>query len=139
MKKRIRLLLTLAVVMAATLAINVGSASAQPVCGNLTQGERGLFERTCVEETTRTFTETVNVSRDCEVGNSGRQGTQEGTQTNTFEVTTTTTTKEFFQGNNLNNPQGSQVVSVVESDPVLIEEGEFVATGNCKNNPGPQR
>jgi hypothetical protein len=139
MMKRIGLLLTLAAVMTAVLAMSAVSASAQPVCGELTKAVApSEFQRTCVETTTKPFEETITTTRSCEVGNSGRQGTQAGTQTNFFEVTTTTTTREVFQGNNLKKFIRSEFVGEETSEPVLVEEGEFVATGKCKNNPGPQ-
>ncbi|MBA2443505.1 MAG: hypothetical protein H0V53_14070 [Rubrobacter sp.] len=125
--------------MTAVMAMSAVSASAQTVCGELARSVApGEFQRLCVEESTVEFEETVTTSRECEVGNSGRQGTQAGTQTNIFEVTTTTTTREFFQGNNLKKFIRSEFVGEETSEPVLVEEGEFVATGKCKNNPGPQ-
>lgn len=84
-----------------------------------TQGGGQGTQTTCVVVTEQT----VETQRSCEVGNSGRQGTQEGT------VTTTTTTTTVFPGRS-HNPQSTSTQTVT---------GDFVATGPCKNDPGPQR
>jgi hypothetical protein len=99
MKKRIGLLLTLAAVVGAMVAISATGAAAEPVC-TVTGPEPGaLFTETCVETTTTTRTETEQVTdKVCQIGQSGRTGTQEGFWTREYKVTTTETTVTVYQG-----------------------------------------
>ena len=68
--------------------------------------------------------------RSCEVGNSGRQGTQEGTLVETFETTTTRTRVFRGMSHNLESDTTTEDRQLISS--------EFEASGNCKNIPGPQ-
>ena len=113
MTRRIVLLLTVGGVMALMVALS-GVASASHA-GNCTF-ERGAT--TCVVVTQ----ETVATQAPCQVGNSGRVGTQEGT------VTTTTTTTTVFAGRS----------EQIRSQNIETDTGPFVATGPCRNVPGPQ-
>jgi hypothetical protein len=126
MRKRITLLVA-ATMLALTMALGgAGAALAQTqaerACadrgGTIVAGERGTT--TCQVTTTVP----VQTERSCEVGNSGREGTQQGT------VTETTTTTIVFNGSSGN---------VRSSTTGPTEFGDFEATGPCKNNPGPQR
>jgi hypothetical protein len=113
MTRRIVLVLTVGAVMALMVALSgVALASHQGDC-NFAGGRT-----TCVVVTQQT----VATERPCEVGNSGRMGTQAGT------VTTTTTTTTVFRGRSEN----------IESTNTQTETGPFVATGNCRNVSGPQ-
>jgi hypothetical protein len=136
MMKRIGLLLTLGAIMALVVALSAGTASAVPQC--TTTSSMGKSTVQCVETVVTTRTETVATSQSCEVGNSGRQGTQAGTLTRTFEVTTTTTTTTVFQG----NPRAGNIVSgpttTTTTSERLIGE-EFTPTGKCRNVAGPQQ
>ncbi len=167
------LLGTVALVMAAMMAIGAGTAFAQttttgPVCGPAVQGVI-----TCVTTTTTktTSTETTTVAGSpivinlgntfvptpavvpCEVGNSGRVGTAEGTSTqkfenistqqtevtvtNTFETTTTSVKTETFRGNTKKEPETSNTVTsppvkvltdTTTSDPMAVGEATLAST-----------
>ena len=130
--KRIGLLLTLAAVMGAMLAISATGAAAEPVC-TVTGPEPGaLFTETCVETTTTTREESEPVTETCQIGQSGRTGTQEGTRTRIYEVTTTTTTVTVYQGipQPWKTPVSGPTTTTETSDPVLISE-TFTPTGRC--------
>ena len=141
MMRRIGLLLTLAAVAGAMVAISAAGAAAEPVCTTTGPGPGGMgqFTETCVETTTTTEERTEPApDQACEVGRSGRTGTQKGTQTNTYEVTTTKTTTTVYQG----MPAPGKVpvsgpTTTEEVSEVLIEEGPFTPTGPCRNIPGP--
>jgi len=171
--RRIMLLGTVALVMAAMMAISAGTAFAQttttgPVCGPVVQGVI-----TCVTTTTTktTSTETTTVAGPpivinlgntsmetpavvpCEVGNSGRVGTAEGTSTqefenistqqtevtvtSTFETTTTSVKTETFRGNTKKEPETSNTVTsppvkvltgTTTSDPVAVGDAVLTST-----------
>jgi hypothetical protein len=87
---------------------------------------------TCVETTTTTITRERTFNQQCQVGNSGRQGTQEVMVTE--EATETTTTTTVFRG------QSSNIVSGPTTNTQTSEFEETSRTeGQCKNNPGRQR
>ena len=65
--------------------------------------------------------ETVPAEQPCEVGKSGRIGTQEGT------ITMTSTTYSH-------HPQAEPTITLFKA--TYLEEGPFVATGRCRNIPG---
>jgi hypothetical protein len=178
MKKRIVLLLTVTAVMMTMVALSVGTAFAQttttgPVCGPKVQGETTCVTTTTTKETT---TETTTVAGPpivinlgntsvstpavgpCEVGNSGRVGTAEGTSTqefenistqqteitvtNTFETTTTSVKTETFTGNTNKDPKTSETVTsppvkvltgTTTSDPVAV--GDPVVTSTPIGDP----
>jgi CCR4-NOT transcriptional regulation complex NOT5 subunit len=163
----------LTVAMAAMMAIGAGTAFAQttttgPVCGPKVQGVT-----TCVTTTTTktTSTETTTVAGPpivinldntsvstptggpCEVGNSGRVGTAEGTSTqefenistqqteitvtNTFETTTTSVKTETFTGNTKGKPETSETVTsppvkvltgTTTSDPIAVGDAVLTST-----------
>ena len=130
--KRIGLLLTLAAVVGAMVAMSATGAAAEPVC-TVTGPEPGaLFTETCVETTTSTLEESAPVTQDCQIGQSGRTGTQEGTLTKTYEVTTTETTVTVYQGipQPEKTPVSGPTTTTETSDPVLISE-TFTPTGRC--------
>jgi hypothetical protein len=116
MARRIVLVLTVGAVMALMVALGGVALASHEQSGECTFA-RG--ETTCVLVTT----ETVATTQPCTVGNSGRMGTQAGT------VTTTTTTTTVFAGRS----------EQVKSQTTDTQTGDFVATGNCRNVPGPQR
>lgn len=177
MKKRIVLLLTVTAVMMAMVALSVGTAFAQttttgPVCGPKVDGVI-----TCVTTTTVTTetTETTKIAGPpivinlgntsvstpavgpCEVGNSGRVGTAEGTSTqefenistqqteitvtNTFETTTTSVKTETFRGNTkkpetsntVTSPPVKVLTGTTTSDPVAV--GDPVVTSTPIGDP----
>jgi len=138
--KRIRLLLTLAAVVGAMVAISAGGAAADPVCEVAGPDPMALFTETCVETTTTTVERTEAATpQACVVGRSDRTGTQEGTRTNTYQVTTTTTTVKVYQS--VPQPWKTPLSTSVDTDTseVLIDEGDFTLTGPCKPTPpGPQ-
>jgi hypothetical protein len=172
MKKRIVLLLTVTAVMMAMVALSVGTAFAQttttgPVCGPKVQGEITCVTTTTTKETTTGTTKiagppiVINLPNTsvstptggpCEVGNSGRVGTAEGTSTqefenistqqteitvtNTFETTTTSVKTETFTGNT-KKPETSETVTsppvkvltgTTTSDPVAVGTAEEIST-----------
>ena len=136
MGRRIVLLLTAGAVMALVVAFS-GVATAAPECTTV-KGEKGTRIQTCVETVTETTFETTAATRSCEVGNSGRMGTQEGTSTQEFQQTTTTTTTTVFKGGS-----GKKIISGPTTDTVVgpkvpVGDPVFTPTGGCKNNPGPQ-
>ena len=135
--KRIGLLLTLAAVVGAMVAISAGGAAADPVCTVTGPDPMALFTETCVETTTTTVERTEPATpQACEVGRSGRTGTQEGTQTNTYEVTTTSTTITVYQG--IPQPWKTPVsgpTTTTDVSEVLISEGPFTPTGPCIATP----
>ncbi len=111
---------------ALVLSVFASVAFAQPQC-TFASGRT-----TCVETTTTTITRERTFNQQCQVGNSGRQGTQEVMVTE--EATETTTTTTVFKGRSDN----------IESGPTTTTQtSEFVETskteGQCKNNPGSQR
>jgi hypothetical protein len=140
--RRIVKLGAVALVMGAMVAISAAGAAAEPVCTVTPpeSGDMGRFTETCVETTTTTEERTEPATpQACEVGRSGRTGTQEGTQTNTYEVTTTATTTTVYVG----QPAPGKIpvsgpTTVEETSEVLIEEGPFTPTGPCRSIPGPQ-
>ncbi len=77
------------------VAISAAGAVAEPVCTTTGPSDMALFTETCVETTTTTVEETEPATQTCQVGQSGRTGTQEGTLTKIYEVTTTTTTIRY--------------------------------------------
>jgi hypothetical protein len=120
--RRIMLLVTVGLVMALMVAFSgVASAShtddPNAVC---TRDSRFPSLINCV----RVVEETVPAEQPCEVGNSGRMGTQEGTITKTTTYYTTW----------LDAPQTPHIIVGGGTD---VEEGPFVATGPCRNIPGP--
>ena len=139
--KRIRLLLTLATVVGTMVAISAGGAAADPVCTETGPEPGALFTVTCVETTITTVERTEPATpQACEVGRSGRPGTQEGTQTNTYEVTTTSTTVTVYQG--VPQPWKTPVSGPTTTTDVSeeqISEGPFTPTGPCRpTSPAPQ-
>ena len=117
--RRIMLVGTVGLVMALMVALS-GVASASHVEDPNAECTTHYGTTTCVV----VVVETVPAEQPCEVGQSGRMGTQEGTITKT----TTTYTSRLAQ-----HPSHT-IVSQGES----VEEGPFVATGPCRNIPGPQ-
>jgi len=172
--RRVFMLLTVA--MAAMMAIGAGTAFAQttttgPVCNTVGKGKDAVT--TCVTTTTTktTSTETNKVAGPpividldntsvetpavvpCEVGNSGRVGTAEGTSTQefenistqqtevtvtrTFETTTTTTTTEVTTGQGSNrrttttsatSPPVTTLTGTTTSDPMAVGEAALAST-----------
>ena len=139
--RRIVMLAVVTLLMGAMVAISAVGAAAEPVCTTTGPDPGGMahFTETCVETTTTTEERTEPApDQACEVGRSGRTGTQKGTQTNTYEVTTTKTTTTVYQG----MPAPGKIpvsgpTTVKETSEVLIEEGPFTPTGPCRNIPGP--
>ncbi len=138
--RRIMLLVTVALAMAAMMAISAGTAFAQttttgPVCGPKVQGET-----TCVTTTTVTTesTETTKIAGTpivtnldntfvatpttgpCTVGNSGRAGTTEGISTQEFENTTTQQTE-------------ITIINTFETTTISVKTETF--RGNTKGSP----
>jgi hypothetical protein len=118
-------------------------AQEEPVCTTEPPGTggMGIWTVTCVE--TQVRSEEVSrtpTTQDCTVGNSGRQGTQEGDLVQTDEVTYQITTTTYYQG----NPSNNQLAAVdpnplIEEQEVSRVEGEptFEPTGPClPNHPG---
>jgi hypothetical protein len=116
--RRIMLVVTVALVMALMLALS-GVASAShvndPPCTEEFVQDGIIY---CVQ----VVEETVPAERPCEVGRSGRMGTQEGT------ITTTTT----YSTHRL------EYYHTLVGGYTEVEEGPFVATGPCRTIPGPQ-
>jgi hypothetical protein len=136
--RRIVLVLSAAALVAAIMAFSSVSAFAQPVCTDTPPGPGGTgqWTQTCVE--TEVVSEEVRTptTESCEVGNSGRQGTQEGDLVRTDQVTYQTTTTQLYQGNPANgNAIGEPSVERVEVGRVEGEES-FEPTGPCRNIPG---
>ena len=106
-------------------------AGAQTTC----TCERGVQTCRTVTTTTRRETRTRSGRQSCEIGNSGRQGTQAGTFTEVFEITTTTTTTQRFQGcGNRNNPIGQPQTTTTTSERLV--SSTFRATGPCNAGQG---
>jgi hypothetical protein len=142
--RRIVLVLSAAALVAAITAFSSVSAFAQeePVCTEEPPGigGMGIWTVTCVgtevrsEEVSRTPT-----TEACQLGNSPRQGTQEGELVQTDEVTYQVTTTTYYQG----NPSNNQLADV-DPNPLIEEvelsrvEGEptFEPTGRCRPVPG---
>ena len=116
--RRIMLVVTVGLVMALMVALS-GVASASHVEDPNAECTTQYGVTTCVV----VVVETVPAEQPCEVGQSGRMGTQEGTITKT----TYTYTSRLAQYHHI-------IVGGGES----VEEGPFVATGPCRNIPGPQ-
>jgi len=137
--RRIVLVLSAAALMAAITAFSSMSAFAQePVCTEEPPGTggMGIWTVTCVENEVRSEeVQRTPTTEACEVGNSGRQGTQEGDLVQTDEVTYQITTTTFYQGNPSNNQLAdvdpNPLIEEVEVDRV---EGEptFERTGPCQ-------
>ena len=125
---------------ALVMAMGIATASLGPGVASASHGPGECTfksgQTTCVETTTvtTTRTETAPATRPCEVGRSGRTGTQEGTETRTFEVTTTTTTTRVFAGRSENLRSENTETETTEE---LIDV-DFTPTGPCRNVPGPQ-
>jgi hypothetical protein len=175
--RRIMLLGTAALAMAAMMAIGAGTAFAQttttgPVCSPKVQGTTTCVTTTTTKETTTEPTKiagspiVINLGNTfvptptrgpCEVGNSGRVGTAEGTSTqkfenistqqteitvtNTFETTTTSVKTETFRGNT-KDPETSETVTsppvkvltgTTTSDPIAV--GDAVVTSTKIGDP----
>ena len=116
--RRIMLVVTVGLVMALMVALS-GVASASHVEDPNAECTTQYGVTTCVV----VVVETVPAEQPCEVGQSGRMGTQEGTITKT----TYTYTSRLAQYHHIIVAGGEDV-----------EEGPFVATGPCRNIPGPQ-
>lgn len=142
--RRILLVLSAAALVAAITAFSSVSALAQegPVCTEEPPGTggMGIWTVTCVENEVRSEEVRTPTTEACEVGNSGRQGTQEGDLVRTDQVTYQITTTTYYQG----NPSNNQLADVdpnplIEEEEVSRVEGEetFEATGPClPNHPG---
>lgn len=161
--RRIILLLTVGAVVAAMMALSGGVAFAAPQAPENCSFEKGKL--TCVttevtqtteqEVTQETETVVTQTTRSCQVGNSGRVGTQAGTltetylvtTTKTYLVTTTTTTTEVFRGSKPNPNKLLSTDTVTETTRELqstettrvLQSSEFTPTGDCKNISGPQK
>ena len=122
--------------LAGAVGVRSGASAQQEMC-TCTQGVQ-----TCTTVTmgSRTFTREVSGSQTCEVGNSDRQGTQQGTfSQECTQATQTTTTRQFRGCGNKKNQIGETTMRTVDvGDPVCVNTG-FTPTGDCKNNPGPQK
>ena len=116
--RRIMLVGTVGLVMALMVALS-GVASASHVEDPNAECTTHYGTTTCVV----VVVETVPAEQPCEVGQSGRMGTQEGTITKT----TYTYTHRL-----------AQYPHTIVSQGADVEEGPFVATGPCRNIPGPQ-
>jgi len=133
-----RMLLVLsAALMAAMMALSPVSAFADPVCTETPPsggGAMGIWTQTCVLDPVVTTEEvsTPTTPQPCEVGNSGRQGTQEGNLVDTYQVTKQTTTTAQYQGfpSTDNMIEGSYTEETVVLSSVLVSS-EFKKSGPC--------
>ena len=137
--KRIILVMSAAALVAAITAFSPVSAFAQEeVCGPLVApqpGSMGHWTKTCYSDEVITETGPAEATEaPCQLGNSPREATQEGTATE-FEVTYRSTYTYYYRagGSELANdvdpnplPEGDPVV--VDKDPVL---DTFEPTGRC--------
>jgi hypothetical protein len=120
--RRIMLVVTVALMMAAMMALSgVASASHTDDPNAVCTRDPDYSLIYCVQ----VVEETVPAEQPCEVGESGRMGTQEGT------ITKTTTNYTTW----LDQPMAPHIIVGGATD---VEEGPFVATGPCRNIPGPQ-
>src|SRR5918998_2690835 len=119
--RRIMLLVTVGLVMALMVAFSGVASASHTDDPNAVYTPDSRFPNmiNCV----RVVEETVPAERPCEVGESGRMGTQEGT------ITKTTT---YYTTWLVERPH------VMVGGGTDVEEGPFVATGPCRNIPGPQ-
>lgn len=99
----------------------------------------GIWTQTC-ELGTEVRTEEVSrtpATQSCEVGRSGREGTQEGDDVTTVQVTYRIYTTQRFQGHPSNGFE-------IDPEPIRHEEVQttssevttFEPTGPCRNIPG---
>jgi len=121
--------------VAGSLAAAAGLSSAQASHAGMCTFAGGRttcvqeISRNCTTETTRTPT-----SQSCEVGNSGRRGTQQGNVVTTTRVCTITERTTVFRGRS--EQQESQTTATRTERTVI--SSQFEATGRCRNIPGPQ-
>jgi len=136
--RRIVLVLSAAALVAAITAFSSGSAFAQeePECTveNPGPGDTGDFTETCVVDTEVRSEEVRTPStKDCEVGNSGRQGIQEGDLVRTDQVTYETTITSVYQGNPAGGEPPISVSDPVEREVDRVKGPEtFEPTGPCR-------
>jgi NaMN:DMB phosphoribosyltransferase len=125
MRKRITLLVA-ATMLALTMALGgAGAALAQTPAERACEAAGGTFtpgnRSTCVVVVVN---DPVTSPQECQFNQGGkRQGEQEVT------TQTTTTTTIVFSGRSAN----------VQSSTPVTSEPEIIATGECRNVPGPQR
>ncbi len=113
-------------------AVGVRSrAGAQTTC----TCERGVQTCRTVTTTTTRETRTRSGRNACTIGRSGQQGTQAGTFTDVFEITTTTTTTQRFRGcGTQNNPIGQPQTTTTTQERLV--SSTFTPTGPCNAGRG---
>src|SRR5215217_6385254 len=136
--RRIVLVLSAAALVAAITVFSSVSAFAQEGCTDEPPGTEGMgiWTQTC-ELGTEVRTEEVSrtpTTEDCEVGRSGREGTQEGVDVTTVDVTYRIYTTQLFMGNPSANPPNplGEPTRHEEVQTTSPEVTTFEPTGPCK-------